>query len=197
MDNEKLMFHMQNMDGDSFCRACIFIDAGMVYDTGVYFVEVNAMRFLDVKESACLFCGGRDSVQAVARDDGAASFSVCAACREKIITAWTSGIVAKPEGTQSYSEATKRVMAEAAAMTEEAFEDKYLTDDVDRVVFEYVRGYGQTALDGGAMGLLSIMTEKNAEEIQSHIDELIKNGLLYPVAGKPDWYGADYPFVDD
>ncbi len=82
-------------------------------------------------------------------------------------------------------------------MTEEDFEGKYLSDETDRVVFEYVRGYGQTELLGGAMGLLSIMTEKGAEEIRAHIDGLTEKGLIYPVAGKPGWYGADYPFADD
>ena len=157
------------------------------------------MRFRETEGCACLFCGGSDKVQVVARDDGAAAFAVCAACREKIIAAWSSGIL--PETTeqakQDYNENAKRVMAEAAAMSEEAFEEKYLSDMVDRVVFEYVRGYGQTALDGSAMGLLAIMTEKNADEIQTHIDNLAANGLLYPVAGKPGWYGADYPFADD
>jgi hypothetical protein len=183
--------------GDSFCFEYIFFDGRMVYDTDVFDFEVNIMQFLDVKESACLFCGGNSSVMAVARDDGAALFAVCATCREKIVAAWTSSVTIQTERAQSYSDETKRVIAEALTMTEEAFEEKYLTDEVDRVVFEYVRGYGQTALDGGAMGLLSIMTEKNVEEIQIHIDGLIKNGLLYPVVGKLDWYGADYPFADD
>ena len=79
----------------------------------------------------------------------------------------------------------------------EAFEEKYLTDMVDRVVYEYVRGYGQTELAGGAMGLLSIMTEKSADIILEHIDALSDKGLIYPVAGKTGWYGADYPFADD
>jgi hypothetical protein len=101
------------------------------------------------------------------------------------------------EEAQTYSEATKRIMSEAAGMTEESFEEKYLADMVDRVVFEYVRGYGQTELDGGAMGLLSIMTEKSADIISGHIEALSDKGLIYPVAGKPGWYGADYPFADD
>ena len=112
------------------------------------------------------------------------------------MTAWSSGVMPEAEA-QGYSDATKRVMAEAAAMTEEAFEDKYLSDEVDRVIFEYVRGYGQTELLGGAMGLLSIMTEEGAEVVQEHIDGLADKGLIYPVAGKPGWYGADYPFADD
>lgn len=157
------------------------------------------MRFRETEGCACLFCGGNDRVQVVARDDGAAAFAVCAACREKIIAAWSSGVL--PETTeqaeQSYGDETKRVMAEAAAMTEEAFEEKYLADMVDRVIFEYVRGYGQTDLSGGAMGLLSIMTEKGADVVAAHIDSLTQSGLIYPVSGKPGWYGADFPFADD
>ena len=59
-----------------------------------------------------------------------------------------------------------------------------------------MRGYGQTELSGGAMGLLSIMTEKGEEEVMKHIGGLAERGLIYPVAGKPGWYGADYPFAD-
>ena len=155
------------------------------------------MRFRETEGCACLFCGGTDQVQVIARDDGAAAFAVCAACREKIMEAWSSSAVVPVEKTQTYNEATKRIMSEAAGMTEEAFEEKYLTDMVDRVVYEYVRGYGQTELAGGAMGLLSIMTEKSADIILEHIDALSDKGLIYPVAGKTGWYGADYPFADD
>ena len=154
------------------------------------------MKFRETEGCACLFCGGKGGVQMVARDDGAAAFAVCAACRKEIMAAWSAD-AAPLETAQTFSDATKRVMAEAAAMTEEMFEEKYLSDMVDRVIFEYVRGYGRTELGGGAMGLLSIMTEKNAEEIRDHIDGLAEKGLLYPVAGKPEWYGADYPFADD
>ena len=156
------------------------------------------MKLIDAKDCACLFCGGREKVQMVARDDGAATLAICAACRGELAAAWSSGAVTltAPEA-QRYSDETRRVMDEAAAMTEEQFEEKYLADEVDRVVFEYVRGYGQTELDGAALGLLSIMTEQNAEIIQTHIDGLTEKGLLYPVAGKSGSYGADYPFADD
>ena len=157
------------------------------------------MRCRETGESVCLFCGGDNRVQIVARDDGAAAFAICAARRKELMTAWSSGILLEPakQAEQSYGDETKRVMEEAAVMTEEQFEEKYLSDIVDRVIFEYVRGYGQTELLGGAMGLLSIMTEKSVEVIQKHIDGLIDKGLIYPVAGKPGWYGADYPFADD
>ena len=154
------------------------------------------MRFRETEECACLFCGGRDGVQVVARDDGGAAFAICASCRKELMAAWSSG-VAEPKGEQSYSDAAKSIMAEAAAMTEEQFEEKYLSDMIDRVIFEYVRGYEQTELDGGAMGLLSIMTEKGADVVREHIDGLVDKGLIYPVFGKSGWYGADYPFNDD
>lgn len=155
------------------------------------------MRLIDAKDCACLFCGGKEDVQIVARDDGAASVAICTTCREELATAWASGVLVQSEDDQTYSDETKRVMAEAAAMTEEAFEENYLSDTIDRVVFEYVRGYGQTELDGSAMGLLSIMTEKGAEEVAKHIEGLVEKGLIYPVAGKPGCFGADYPFADD
>ena len=41
------------------------------------------------------------------------------------------------------------------------------------------------------------MTEKSADIILEHIDALSDKGLIYPVAGKTGWYGADYPFADD
>ena len=157
------------------------------------------MRFKETEDCSCLFCGGSDRVQVVARNDGAAAFAVCAACRGKIVAAWSSDVLPEmvEQIKQDYSEATNHVMAEAAKMSEEQFEEKYLSDIVDRVIFEYVRGYGQTDLSGGAMGLLSIMTEQNAEVVQTHIDGLEKRGLLYHIAGSPGWYGADYPFADD
>ena len=155
------------------------------------------MKRIEMKECACFFCGGHEGVQGIARDDGAASVAICAVCREELATAWASGVLAKSEEEQTYSNETKRVMIEAAAMTEETFEEKYLSDTIDRVVFEYVRGYGQTELDGNAMGLLSIMTEKVAEEVEKHIEGLVEKGLVYPVAGKPKCFGADYPFADD
>lgn len=108
------------------------------------------------------------------------------------MSAWSSDVT-----LHTYSEAAKHVISEAATMTEEAFEEKYLSDVIDRVIFEYVRGYGQTELDGSAMGLLSIMTEKNADVISEHIEALSEKGLIYPVVGKLGWYGADYPFEDD
>lgn len=154
------------------------------------------MRFRDTESCACFFCGGNNRVQVVARDDGAATFAVCATCREKIMTAWSSDVTLT-ETANTYSEATKQVMSEAAAMTEEAFEEKYLSDVIDRVIFEYVRGYGQTELDGGAMGLLSVMTEKDADVISEHIEMLSDKGLIYSVTGKQGWYGADYPFAGD
>ena len=155
------------------------------------------MRLIDAKECAYLFCGGKENVQIITREDGAVSVAICAACRKELTAVWTSGAPLQPETAQNYSDVAKRIIAEAAAMTEEAFEEKYLSDMVDRVVFEYVRGYGQTELSGGAMGLLSIMTEKGAEEVMEHIGGLAERGLIYPVAGKPGWYGADYPFADD
>ena len=155
------------------------------------------MKLIDAKDCACLFCGGKEDVQMVVRDDGAASVAICTGCREELATAWASDVLAQSEKEQTYSDETKRVIEEAAAMTEEAFEEKYLSDVVDRVIFEYVRGYGQTELDGGAMGFLSIMTEKGAEEVAKHIEGLAEKGLIYPVAGKPGCFGADYPFADD
>ncbi len=157
------------------------------------------MKLIGADNCACLFCGGREKVQTVARDDGAASISICAACREELTEAWASGtaLAETQSAMQSYSEETKRVIAEAAVMTEEQFEEKYLSDEVDRVVFEYVRGYGQTDLLGSGMGLLSIMTEQKAEVVKTHIEGLAAAGLIYPVAGKTGWYGADYPFADD
>lgn len=157
------------------------------------------MKCRETKECACLFCGGSGQVQVIARDDGAAAFAICAACRKELMTAWSSESFSEmaEQAQQSYGDETKRMMTEAAVMTEEQFEGKYLSDLVDRVIFEYVRGYGQTDLSGGAMGLLSIMTEQGAEVVAAHIEGLAEQGLIYPVAGKPGWYGADYPFADD
>lgn len=154
------------------------------------------MKRITMKECACLFCGSREDVQGIARDDGAALVAVCAGCRGQL-AALLAEDVPEPPKAQEYSEATKAVMEEAAAMTEEAFEEKYLADPVERIIFEYVRGYGTTELDGSAMGLLSIMAEESVDVVSARLAQAVSKGLIYPVTGKPGWYGAEYPFADD
>ena len=152
------------------------------------------MRIVDNNDAACLFCGGRKGVKTCARDDGAAAVAICASCLEDI----SRKIPSPPtESEPIYSDAAKAMMAKASAMTEEAFEDTYLSDLVDRVIFEYVRGYGRTTLDGNALGLLTVMTEKSADVLVAHILKMEEAGLIYPIAGSPGEYGADYAFADD
>ena len=88
------------------------------------------MRFRDADNCACFFCGGNNRVQVVARDDGAATFAVCVTCREKIMTAWSSDVTLT-KTAHTYSEATKQVMSEAAAMTEEEFKQTMLYLNAD------------------------------------------------------------------
>ena len=96
-----------------------------------------------------------------------------------------------------YPPLTAAIAAEAAGMTEEEFDEKYLTDTIDRVVFEFVRGYGRLELDGQAMTMMVLMLENvSEEEISKHLSSLVERGIIYKIQGKKDWYGADYPFSD-
>ena len=93
---------------------------------------------------------------------------------------------------------TAQIAEEAAQMTEEEFDDKYLQDTIDRVVFEFIRGYGRIELDGPSMSMMVLMLEDvSEEEIMKHLQGLVECGIIYRVAGKADMYGADYPFLDD
>ena len=156
------------------------------------------MKRIEMKECACFFCGGRENVQGVARDDGAALIAVCGGCRKELaaLLADDAAVEAEPK-VQTYSEAAQRIMKAAAEMTEEDFGEKYLSDPVERIIFEYVRGYGTTEIDGSAMGLLSIMSEESVDVISERLTKAVEDGLIYPVAGKPGWFGAEYPFADD
>ena len=154
------------------------------------------MKRVMMKDCACFFCGDREDVQGIARDDGAALIAICAGCRRRLAVLLTEEATPEPK-EQEYSEAARRVMAAAAGMTEEAFGEKYLKDPVERIIFEYVRGYGTTELGGEALGLLSIMAEESVDVVSERLTKTIEDGLIYPVTGRPGWFGAEYPFADD
>lgn len=155
------------------------------------------MKLIAMKECACFFCGGREDVQGIARDDGAALIAVCGGCRRGLAALLADDAAEAEPKAQTYSEAAQRVMKAAAGMTEEAFGEAYLSDPVERIIFEYVRGYGTTELDGSAMGLLSIMAEESVDVVSERLTKAVEDGLIYPVTGKPGWFGAEYPFADD
>ncbi len=155
------------------------------------------LKIISLKTGQCIFCGGNKELKAVANDDDSLRFPVCAECQKELITVLSANTAEPQDEKQVYSDKAQLIMKEAASMSEDKFEEKYLTDVVDRVVFEYIRGYGKTELDGSAMGLLSIMTEQSADVISVHLQKLVEEGLVYPVSGQPDWFGADYPFADD
>ncbi len=155
------------------------------------------MKVISLKTGQCIFCGRNDGLKAVANDDESLRLPVCAACQKELITMLSENTAESRDEQQVYSDKAQLIMKEAASMTEEKFEEKYLTDVVDRVIFEYIRGYGKTELDGSAMGLLSIMTEQGADVVSEHLQKLIEGGFVYPVSGQPDCFGADYPFTDD
>ena len=54
---------------------------------------------------------------------------------------------------------------------EEQFEEKYLSDMIDRVIFEYVRGYEQTELDGGALDTGGRWSRIRTEYVAPHHGE--------------------------
>lgn len=152
------------------------------------------MRVSIGENDSCAVCERFGRVYRIewGRDD---ILSLCDTCRKELIEKLKA-----PEdtgdGSAIINEAGWAVMMEAMRITEEEFDEKYLSDPVDMVIFEYVRGYGRTMIDDSAIGALAFMTETGAATVMSHINSLVERGILYTVAEKSGWYGADYPFSD-
>ena len=158
------------------------------------------MKIERVEKGVCSLCGGADDVLCI--DWGEAelpSVLLCAGCRDELKeNIRDAEKCAEDASASKLPPLTEKIAAEAAQMTEEDFDEKYLQDTVDRVVFEFIRGYGRMEVDGPSMSMMVLMLENvSEEEILEHIQSLAERGILYPVAGKKGWYGADYPFLDD
>lgn len=158
------------------------------------------MKIEYVDKGSCSLCGGgTELVEIEWGKPDIEPMLMCAACRDELMKQMQAVEKEAPQCSEDgYPSLTAAIAAEAAGMTEEEFDEKYLTDTIDRVVFEFVRGYGRLELDGQAMTMMVLMLENvSEEEISKHMSSLVERGIIYKVQGKKDWYGADYPFSDD
>lgn len=165
------------------------------------------MQIKEQKHLDCQLCGGKEAVRQIDWEAGALSpVALCDVCRSELLAALAVE-AAKARGasrlqvspTAALSPAAEAVQREASTLTEAAFEEKYLTHPIDRVLFEYIRGYGQADMDGEGSGMVVLIMDGTAsmEEVTAHLSALSARGIVYPVPGRVGWYGADYAFCDD
>lgn len=165
------------------------------------------MQIREKKNLACQLCGGAEAVRQIDWEAGDLSpLALCDPCRAELL-ATLAVEAAKARGAArqkaaaaaALSPAAEAVRREAATLTEAAFAEKYLTHPIDRVLFEYIRGYGQTDMDDEGSGMVVLIMDgtASAQEVTAHLAALSARGVVYPVPGRSGWYGADYTFCDD
>ncbi len=165
------------------------------------------MRLMDSRRGVCSLCGGDQAVRVIDWEkEGIANLPVCFRCRAGLLAKLADAVAEEagnpetlPVSPPILSEAAERIAAEAATMTEEAFETKYLQDTLDRIIFEYIHGYGETNMDGEGCAMVVLMMDGTASEqdVQEHLLSLTERGIIYPVTGKSGWFGAEFSFKDD
>ncbi len=165
------------------------------------------MKISERKELPCQLCGGTEAVRQIDWEtDGLLALPLCGLCRAQLLAALATDAVtergrARPKVSAAVklSPAAEAVRREAASMTEAAFEEKYLPHAIDRVLFEYIRGYGQADMDGEGNGMVVLIMDGTAseQEVVDHLAALVTCGVVYPVPGKAGWYGVDAVFRED
>ncbi len=165
------------------------------------------MRLMEGQTAVCALCGAGSSVRVIDWEKGTLSeLPLCARCRAKLLAALANAAaeeVGIPEAAQVAvavrTEAAEKIAVEARTMTEDAFEAKYLGDTLDRIIFEYIHGYGETDMsgEGNAMVVLMMDGASSEQEVSERLQSMVERGLIYPIAGKPGWYGAELEFSDD
>ena len=165
------------------------------------------MKISERKELPCQLCGGTEAVRQIDWEtDGLLALPLCGLCRAQLLAALATDAAeergrARPKVSAAVklSPAAEAVRREAASMTEAAFEEKYLPHPIDRVLFAYIRGYGQVDMDGEGNGMVVLIMDGTAseQEVVDHLAALADRGVVYPVPGKAGWYGVDYVFRDD
>ena len=169
--------------------------------------EWSKMIVKDLANGSCAVCGSGDAVKQIDFEkDNVAAVSLCKRCRAMLL-AELANVAADEAGAneapkpreQKFTRENEAIIEAAANMTEAEFEDKYLTNEIDRVVFEYVRGYGEVDMTSEGIGLVTLMMDGSASEadVEHHLDSLCERGLIYRVTGKNGWYGAKYHFKDE
>ncbi len=165
------------------------------------------MRLLEGRAVFCALCGEENGVRVIDWEKGKLpALPLCTRCRARLLAALAATAAEEAETLESASvattvrtEASEKIAAEARTMTEEAFEAKYLGDTLDRVIFEYIHGYGETDMsgEGSAMVVLMMDGTSSEQEVSDRLLSLVERGLIYPIAGKAGWYGAELAFADD
>lgn len=165
------------------------------------------MQIRERKELTCQLCGASEAVRQIDWERGDLSpLALCSLCRAQLLAVLATEAAAeqgaarpKAAAAVKLSPAAEAVRQEAASLTEAAFEEKYLPHPVDRVLFEYIRGYGQADMDGEGNGMVVLIMDGTAseQEVVDHLAVLADRGIVYSVPGKAGWYGADYAFRDD
>ena len=165
------------------------------------------MKISERKEMPCQLCGGTEAVRQIDWEtDGLLALPLCSLCRAQLLAALATDAVkerglARPKVSAAVklSPAAAAVRREAVSMTEAAFEEKYLPHAIDRVLFEYIRGYGQADMDGEGNGMVVLIMDGTAseQEVVDHLAALVTCGVVYPVPGKAGWYGVDAVFRED
>lgn len=159
------------------------------------------------EEIPCQLCGASEAVRQIDwQVRGLSPLALCGFCRSQLLAALAMDAAKEREMARSkasvegkLSPAAEAIRQEAASLTEAAFEEKYLPHPIDRVLFEYIRGYGQADMDGEGCGMVVLIMDGTAseQEVVDHLSALSARGVIYPVPRKAGWYGADYPFCDD
>ena len=165
------------------------------------------MQIIEKNELTCQLCGTADAVRQIDWEkDGAAPIALCSTCRACLLAALANAAAEECGAArqvapvmEALSPAAEAIRAEAATLSEAAFEEKYLPDAIDRVIFEYIHGYGEADMDGEGSGMVVLMMDGTAseQEVVDHLARLAARGVIYPIPGKAGWYGADYTFGDD
>lgn len=165
------------------------------------------MKISERKELPCQLCGGTEAVRQIDWEtDGLLALPLCGLCRAQLLAALATDAakergLARPKVSAAVklSPAAEAVRREAASMTEAAFEEKYLPHPIDRVLFAYIRGYGQADMDGEGNGMVVLIMDGTAseQEVVDHLAALVTCGVVYPVPGKAGWYGVDAVFRED
>lgn len=165
------------------------------------------MRIVKREGADCQLCGAAHEVRRIDWENKAmAAVVLCASCRAQLLAALAVAAAEesrRSEGAQgqaqTFSEAALAIQAEAAKMTEEAFAEQYLDDTIDGIIFEYIRGYGKADMEGEGCAMVLLMMDGTVSDqmVAEHLAALEARGIIYSVAGKAGWYGADYPFLDD
>lgn len=165
------------------------------------------MKIREREDVSCQLCGVSGAVRQIDWEVSDLSpLALCDFCRAQLLAALAMDAAAEREAARpkisaevKLSPAAEAVRQEAASLTEAAFAEKYLSHPIDRVLFEYIRGYGQADMEGEGCGMVVLIMDGTASEkdVVERLAALSERGVIYPIPRKAGWYGADYVFCDD